>query len=107
MAMSKVFWQQKSKGTALIYGLFIMMVVAIILTSIIGFVVSNTKYALQTHAREQGFQIAESGIQYYRWYLAHQVEGRTASQVAAFWAGTPQGVSTPYEVDYRDPSGEL
>jgi hypothetical protein len=105
--MSRITWQQKSKGAALVYGLIIMMVVAIVLTSIIGFVVNNTKYALQVHAREQGFQIAESGIQYYRWYLAHQVEGRTASQVAAFWAGTPQGVATPYEVDYRDPSGEL
>jgi hypothetical protein len=99
---------QKRKGTALLYGLIIMMVVAIVLTSIITFVAGNTKYSLQVHAREQGFQIAESGIQYYRWYLAHQVEGRTASQVAAFWAsGTAQGVGTPYEQDYYDPSGEL
>ncbi len=94
-------------GSALVYGLLIITIVAIVLTSIISFVVTNTQYALRTHAREQSFQIAEAGIQYYRWYLAHQVEGRTASQVAAFWAGTPQGVATPYEVDYRDPSGSL
>ena len=105
--MSKNFFSQKKRGTALVYGLIIMTVVAIVLTSIITFVANHTKYALQIHAREQSFQIAESGIQFYRWYLAHQVEGRTAAQVAAFWAGTPYGVATPYEKDYRDPSGDL
>ena len=106
--MNSNFLSQKIKGTALVYGLVIMTVVAIILTSIITFVAAQTRYALQVHAREQSFQIAESGIQFYRWYLAHQVEGRTATQVAAFWAtGNPYGVATPYEVDYRDPSGDV
>lgn len=104
--MNKQLFAQKRRGTALVYGLIIMTVVAIVLTSIITFVANHTKYALQVHAREQAFQIAESGIQYYRWYLAHQVEGRTAAQVADFWEnGNPQGVATPYEVDYYDPSG--
>ena len=106
--MNSKFLSQKTKGTALVYGLIIMTVVAIVLTSIISFVASQTKYALQIHAREQSFQIAESGIQFYRWYLAHQVEGRTASQVATFWAtGNPYGVATPYEADYKDPSGSV
>src|SRR3989344_9437416 len=94
------------RGSILAYGLVIMSMIAIIMTSIISFVASQTKYALQVHAREQGFQIAESGIQFYRWYLAHQVEGRTAQQVATFWAtGNPYGVATPYEVEYVDPGG--
>lgn len=95
------------RGSALVYGLVIMTIVSIVMTSIIGFVVTQTKYSLQTQGREQAFQIAESGIHFYRWYLAHQVEGRTASQVAAFWAtGNPYGVATPYEVEYRDPGGD-
>lgn len=95
------------KGSVLVYGLVIMFVVSIVMTSIISFVVSQTKYALQVHAREQAFQIAESGIHFYRWYLAHQVEGRTAQQVADFWAtGSPYGVApTPYEMEYTDPGG--
>jgi len=106
--MNKSFFSQKKKGTALVYGLIIMTVVAIVLTSIITFVSNHVKYTLQIQAREQSFQIAESGIQFYRWYLAHQVEGRTAAQVATFWAtGNPYGVATPYEKDYRDPSGDL
>lgn len=94
------------KGSALAYGLVIITMVAIVMTSIVSFVAAQTKYALQVHAREQAFQIAEAGIHFYRWYLAHQVEGRTASQVADFWAtGNPYGVATPYEVEYVDPGG--
>lgn len=94
------------RGSVLVYGLVIMFVVSIVMTSIIGFVASQTKYALEVHAREQAFQIAESGIHFYRWYLAHQVEGRTAQQIATFWnSGNPYGVATPYEVEYRDPNG--
>lgn len=93
-------------GSVLAYGLVIMFMVSIILTSIIGFIAGQTKYALQIHAREQAFQIAESGIHFYRWYLAHQVEGRTAQQVADFWAtGNPYGVAMPHEVEYVDPGG--
>lgn len=95
------------RGSILAYGLVIMFMTSIVLTSIIGFVVSQTKYALQVHAREQAFQIGESGIHFYRWYLAHQVEGRTAQQVADFWAtGNPYGVAVPYEVEYVDPGGD-
>ncbi len=94
------------KGSILPYGIIIMTMVAIILTAIVSFIASQTKYALTVHAREQAFQIAESGIHFYRWYLAHQVEGRTAQQVADFWeTGNPYGVATPYEVEYQDPGG--
>ena len=94
------------RGSILAYGLVIMFMVSIVMTSIIGFIVGQTKYSLQVHAREQSFQIAESGIHFYRWYLAHQVEGRTAQQVADFWTtGSPYGVGTPYEVEYKDPGG--
>src|SRR3989344_811347 len=84
-----------SKGSVLAYGLVIMTSVAIILTSIIGFITSQTKYALQVHAKEQAFQIAESGIHFYRWYLAHQVEGRTAQQVSVFWENGNPSLAVP------------
>ncbi len=105
MTMNK--FPRMLKGSILAYGLVIMFMMAIIMTSIISFIANQTKYSLQTHAREQAFQIAESGIHFYRWYLAHQVEGRTAQQIATFWAtGNPYGVATPYEVEYKDPGGD-
>lgn len=97
----------RKKGSTLVYGLVIMMVVQIILISIVQFVTSNIRYTLQIRSREQSFQIAEAGIEFYRWYLAHNVEGKTASQIQAFWSsGSVFGVGTAYEADYIDPSGE-
>lgn len=94
------------KGSTLAYGIVIMTVVSIILTSAVTFLAQQTKLSLRVHAREQAFQISESGIRYYRWYLAHTIEGRTAAQTADFWAnGNPIGVDTPYEVEYVDPGG--
>lgn len=93
------------RGGALIYGLVIMAIVQVLLVSIVQFVVSNMKYSLQMSSREQSFQIAEAGIEFYRWYLAHNVEGKTAAQIQAFWSGSPYGVGTPYEADYTDLSG--
>lgn len=95
-----------TRGSALVYGLVIMTVVLILLTSIIGFVASQTKYALTVHSREQAFQIAEAGIHFYKWYLAHNTDGRTASQIESFWTGgTAYGVGSTYEAEYFDPSG--
>lgn len=93
------------QGSALAYGLVILTAVLIILTSIIGFVATQTKYALEVHAREQAFQIAEAGINFYQWYLAHNTDGRTTQQIQTFWnSGAAYGVGTPYEVAYTDPS---
>lgn len=94
------------RGSALVYGLVIMTVVLILLTSIISFVASQIKYALTIHTREQSFQIAEAGIHFYKWYLAHNTDGRTTSQIQAFWTGgTAYGVDTLYEAEYFDPGG--
>ncbi len=93
-------------GGALVYGLVIMAVVQVILVSVVQFITSNIKYSLETRSKEQALQIAESGIEFYRWYLAHNVEGKTASQIQTFWnSGTAYGVAAPYENDYSDPSG--
>jgi len=97
---------RKQKGSALVYGLVIMTAVAIILTSLLTYISSQIKYSLRINAKEQSFQIAESGISFYRWYLAHQAEGRTAQQLATFWSsGTAYGVGTPYVGVYYDPFG--
>jgi len=94
------------KGSALVYGLIIMTAVTILLTSILTYISSQIKYSLKVHTREQTFQIAESGISFYRWYLAHQAEGRTAQQLATFWSsGSPYGVGGAYTGVYDDPFG--
>lgn len=95
------------RGSALVYGLIIMTAVSIILTGIIGFIASNTKYGIRVVNRYQAFEVAEAGVYFYRWYLAHSVEGKTAEQIQDFWESTspyPYGVDTDYEAEYSDPS---
>lgn len=83
-----------------------MAVVSIILVSFIQYITSQLKFSFYRAQKEQAFQVAEAGIYYYRWYLAHQVSGKTAQQIKTFWqSGNPYGVGTPYEADYSDPEG--
>lgn len=94
----------RRRGSALVYGLVITFAVQILLVSLMGFITSNIRYSLQIRSREEAFQIAEAAIDHYRWYLAHNVEGKTTSQIQAFWdGGTARGVGAPYEADYSDP----
>lgn len=104
--MNKLLEKNK-KGSVLAFALVIMSAVMIILVSMIGYVVSQMKYSYYEASREQSLQIAEAGAYFYRWYLAHEVEGKTAEQIQEFWEGSPQpyGIGTPYEVEYKDPQG--
>lgn len=100
--------ENKNKGSALAYILIIMSAVMIILVSMMQFVVSQLRYSQYEAAKEESLQIAEAGIYFYRWYLAHEVEGKTSSQVKDFWENqSPFGVDSPYEADYKDPQGDV
>jgi len=95
-------------GSFLVYGLLITFFVSILLTGILMFVSSSTKVSLQTVSRAEAFQISEAGVLWYRWYLAHMADGRTAQQIQAFWSGgTALGVGTPYVATYEDSAGAV
>lgn len=95
-----------SRGSMLVYALIITSASLIILLAMIQYVASQIKYAIYASSKEEAFQIAESGIGYYRWYLAHQTDGKTIKQIEDFWDdGSPLGVSSAYEAEYLDPSG--
>lgn len=94
------------KGSALAYALVMMAVVSIILVSLLQYISSQLRFSFSRGEREQAFQIAESGVYFYRWYLAHQVSGKTAQQIKEFWQnGNPYGVGAPYEEEFFDPEG--
>ncbi len=95
-------------GSVLAYGLVIMTVVSILLVSILSFIASQIRNGTYSVAREQAFQVAEQGIQFYKWYLAHETDGRTAQQIEAFWSsGDAYGVGSDYVSEVADPSGEV
>lgn len=96
------------KGSALALVLVMVAAISIILTSLLGYITSQISYSDDRVERERSFQIAEAGIYYYRWYLAHELSGKTAAQVAAFWESNtpyPLGVNSAYEAEFKDPEG--
>lgn len=94
------------RGTVIAYVLVMMTVVSLIIVSMLGYIVSQLKFSNNRVQRESAFQVAEAGIYYYRWYLAHQVAGKTAQQIKTFWqTGNPLGVASDYVSDWNDPGG--
>ncbi len=66
-----------------------------ILSSFVVFVVSQSRVIEQKVQFEQAGQIAEAGLNYYKWYLAHHPNDTTK--------GT--GLPGPYVGVYNDPEG--
>lgn len=92
----------KKKGSILAYTLIIITIVSIFLTASMKVVVSNMQFGINRESKEESLQIAEAGVYFYRWYLAHQIAGLTKKQIRQFWAsGTAYGVGTPYEDDFE------
>ena len=66
-----------------------------ILSGFVGWGTLSVRAARNSEYREQAFEIAEAGADYYRWHLAHAA--------ADFQDGT--ATSGPYVHDYFDKSG--
>lgn len=81
--------------------LFVMVFGAItfslIVVGVSGYAVLENRASNHKHNREMGFQIAEAGVNYYRWHLAHN---KTDYQ-----DGT--GASGPYVHEYKDKDGNV
>lgn len=67
----------------------------VILTAFLGFVITQKQAQDAKRNSEQALAIAEAGLNYYKWYLAHNPDDITN--------GT--GEAGPYELAYQDPEG--
>lgn len=70
-------------------------IAVLFLVGLVGWGVMNLRAARQTIARERAVQIAESGVEYYRWHLAHAPSD--------YQDGT--GLPGPYVHDFLDKNG--
>jgi len=70
---------------------------SLIIVGVTGYAVSENRASYYKHNREMAFQIAESGISYYRWHLAHNKSD--------YQDGT--GHVGPYVHDYKDKDGNI
>src|SRR4030042_75503 len=99
-------FKKSKKGSAIAYGLIIIAAISIILVAVVQFVASNIRYASYVEDKEKAFHIAESGIYFYRWYLAHEIENEDQDGINDFWDGDPLGVDETYVKDYLDNNQE-
>ncbi len=60
-----------NQGMILVNVLVFGVIAIIVTTSLVNWAATMLKNTRQLTAREQAFQIAEAGIDYYRWHLAH------------------------------------
>lgn len=71
-------------------GIFFMMA-----TAFVGYVVTQSRLTQVKYHKERALDIAEAGLDYYKWFLAHNPDDTTN--------GT--GVAGPYVHPYNDPEG--
>lgn len=87
---------KNDKGFVAAYILIAITIVAILLSGLFVFVSSSQRKSRAEVRKQQALQFAESGIYFYKWYLASQLDGRTDEQIEDFWnSGTVCGVDTP------------
>lgn len=85
-----------TRGSALLFALvFGSIAFSLIVVGVTGYAVLENRASTHKQNREMAFQIAEAGVNYYRWHLAHN---KTDYQ-----DGT--GVAGPYLHEYKDKDG--
>jgi len=97
MARFKKMRRQGERGAILLTSVVFAGIAAIMIAALIGWFAATIKVSRNLVYREQAFQIAESGIEYYRWHLAHAPTD--------YQDGT--GKSGPYVHPYYDKDGNL
>ena len=85
------------RGYLIIQALVFGTIGIIIIGGLVGFAQINIKSARLFVLKERAFQIAEAGLEYYRWHLAHAPQD--------FQDG--QGVAGPYVHQYKDKDSQV
>lgn len=91
-----IFQQSSSQGVGLILVIVFMAIFLFLGTGTLHWVSLQNKISFQRVQEENALQIAEAGINYYRWHLAHDNDD--------YQDGT--GGPGPYIHDYKDASGK-
>src|SRR3990167_10950907 len=84
-------------GYLLVQVLVFGAIAVIIISGLVAFAAANAKLGRRIVLSEQAFQMAEAGLEYYRWHLAHAPEDYTD--------GT--GTAGPYVKNFYDRNGVL
>ena len=84
----------KDSGTILIYTVVIIFIFSLVMLGVLTYANFTLKTLRGTVNREVAFQIAEAGVNYYEWHLAHYQSD--------FWDGNASTTPGPYIHNYID-----
>ncbi len=93
--MQKIF--KENSGTVLVLTLIMSFVFVVAAVAIASYAIAQHKLSNQKVSWHQSLNIAEAGLNYYRWHLAHAPED--------YYDGT--GEAGTYTHEYHDPQGGL
>lgn len=92
-------FRDNTRGSALMFVMvFGSVAMMIIIFGVSGYAIFENRASIYKHEREKSFHIAEAGVNYYRWHLAHNPTD--------YKDGTVNGVG-PFEHEYYDKDGNL
>lgn len=88
--------QRKSAGYLIVLVLVFGAIFFLILAAFMGFVINQKVVQRVKQNEEMAFGIAEAGLNYYKWFLAHNPNDVTNGSTTA---------AQPYVIEYSDPEG--
>lgn len=81
-------------GFSLVYSVLAIFILSMVLLAVLSFAAMQLRVVRSSVNRELAFQIAEAGVNYYQWRLAHFPDD--------FWDGNASSTPGPYIHDYYD-----
>lgn len=96
---------QKTKGSIIVALLVLTTVFVVMATGLLSVIVAQKKLALAREAQLLSLQIAEAGINYYKWHLDNFPENYTDGNDNSLCDPNPPYTCGPYIHNYDDPSG--
>lgn len=98
---------KQKKGSISVYILIAASIATVLLSGLAIFVAGSQRRSSDEVSRQKALQIAEQGIYYYKWYLAHNLDGKNPRQIQNFWeSASPLGVGSPYEQEVKNFQGD-
>jgi len=92
--------RKDSRGDLLLFVMvFGSIAFAVIIVGLAGYAILENRASVSKHNSEMAFQIADAGINYYRWHLAHNKTD--------FYDGNSSSTPGPYVHDYKDKNGNV
>ncbi|PIZ55906.1 hypothetical protein COY23_03900 [bacterium (Candidatus Torokbacteria) CG_4_10_14_0_2_um_filter_35_8] len=105
MNLGKFSKKRKKAGTVLILAITFTAIITIIAFGITQLVVTEYKLAIRQYHKKLSFEIAEAGINYYRWHLYHNPQDYQDGASPPEENSGEDGFFGPFVHDFNDPQG--